>query len=218
MPTNPHDPNQHGGHGPQNQDAPGYELTDVNVNGVVVFLSGLVGFLLVFFVFCFVMGKVINGQLIKADGPADKWHQAEAPGNSRQDLVSNPVIQQRQLQQVTSTFPEPRLEMDDGLQNTADLHAREDLFLEHYSSKAEGNRVRIPIERAMELVAQRGLPVNAHPTSEAPMVGDATPVVQAPLTDGFARTGYELDQIAAREQKMNFNRAEGTQAALTGEK
>ena len=42
----------------------------------------------------------------------------------------------------------------------ADLHAREDLLLNNYSwvDQAQG-KVRIPIERAMELIAQRGLPV-----------------------------------------------------------
>lgn len=223
MPTNEHNVNKHGVHGsqgPSNPDSPGYEVTDVNVNGVVVFLSGLVGFLVVFFVFCFVLGKLINGQLQKADGPTDKWHQLSAfagaatTNGKRQDLESNPEMQQKELQQVTKTFPEPRLEMDDGLQGTADLHAREDLFLDYYSSSPGETAIRIPIERAMELVAQRGLPVNPHtPAGETLMVGDAAPVVQAPLTDGFARTGYELDQIEAREQKMNFNRAESNEHA-----
>jgi len=34
------------------------------------------------------------------------------------------------------------------------------------------------------------------------------PQIQTPLTNGFARTGYELGVIEAREQKMNFGRAE----------
>ena len=38
----------------------GYETTDVNVGGVAVFLAGLFGFLLIFFLFCFFMGKAIN--------------------------------------------------------------------------------------------------------------------------------------------------------------
>jgi hypothetical protein len=40
------------------------------------------------------------------------------------------------------------------------------------------------------------------------MAGDGPAVVTAPLTMGFARTGYELDQMAAREQKLEFNQAE----------
>ena len=35
---------------------------------------------------------------------------------------------------MTTTFPEPRLDIDDGNQATADLHAREDLLLDHYST------------------------------------------------------------------------------------
>ena len=208
MPTN--DPNHelHERHShAQNPDAPGYEITDVNINGIVVFLAGLVGFLLVFFVFCWGLGKVINGALANADGPADKWHQAETKGGM--GLTSNPEFQQRKLQQLTEAFPEPRVDLDDGNQATADLHAREDLMLEHYSSIQNSSNVRIPIERAMELVVQRGLPVHQAPAAtEQKMAGDAEPQIQTPLTNGFARTGYEQTTIEAREQKMNFGRAE----------
>lgn len=220
MPTNDHDLNQpHRKKYTRSDETPGYETTDVNVGGVVVFLAGLMGFLVVFFVFCYVMGKVINGQLQEADGRADKWHQSAVANNGkRQDLASNPEMEQKELNRLTTSFPEPRLDIDDGNQATADLHAREDLLLDHYSvSPAEGQAIRIPIERAMELIAQRGLPVFTQPATVAPlMVGDARPEVQAPLTTGFARTGYELDTIEAREQKMDFNRAEsGAHAELT---
>ena len=206
MHTNDHDLDKHNAHGHTPED-PGYETSDVNVNGVVVFLSGLAGSVFVFFIFCFLMGKVINSALNKSDGPADKWHQIQlaggesAPKDLNKRLPSNPEMEQRELQQLTSTFPEPRVDNDDGNQATADLHAREDLMLEHYSSIPGQPGLRIPIERAMQLIAQRGLPVHAAPAgTEAKMFGDADPHIQAPLTDGFARTGYELDQIEARKQ------------------
>ncbi|HEY0161895.1 MAG TPA: hypothetical protein VGB69_04400 [Edaphobacter sp.] len=206
MPTNEHDHNPHNPHG-HTPDSPGYETTDVNVNGIIVFLAGLSGFVLIFFVFCFLMGKVINGALQKADGPTDKWHQAEQSGVK--GLTSNPELEQKQLQKLTEAFPEPRVDLDDGNQQTADLHAREDLMLEHYSSSSDRDGIRIPIERAMELVAQRGLPVHANAeTTEVKMAGDVEPQIQTPLTNGFARTGYELEQIEARKQKMDFSRAE----------
>jgi hypothetical protein len=218
MPTNDHDLNQPGSHDPkvQNSDSPGYEVTDANVNGVVVFLAGLGGSLLVFLVFCFVLGGVINKAIRKSDGPTNKWSQvstfegAAANGGKRQDLASDPEIEQKQLQQLTATFPMPRLDNDDGEQSTADLHAREDLLLDHYSvSQDENGSIRIPIARAMELIAQRGLPVSSPVASAAPlMAGDEVPVVQAPLTTGFARTGYELDTIKARAEKMTYNKAE----------
>jgi hypothetical protein len=206
MPTNEYDPKPRDLHGAADPDHPGYEVTDVNVNGILVFISGLVGSLLVFFLVCFLLGRVINNQIQRADGPADKWHQV--PEAKLGNLANNPDLQQRELGRISTTFPQPRLEMDDGFQNTADLHAREDLFLNFYSRSPNTQALRIPINRAMELIAQRGLPVTEHPTSQPLMVGDSVPTVQAPLTTGFARTGYELDQIEAREQKMDFNRAE----------
>jgi hypothetical protein len=66
----------------------------------------------------------------------------------------------------------------------------------------------------MEIIAQRGLPVNAQAgTTAVEMVGDEKPTVQAPLTSGFARTGYELETIEAREQKLNYGKAEGATKA-----
>lgn len=218
MPTNDHDTTKPAAHDPHVRDAesPGYETTDVNVGGVSVFLAGLFGFVLVFFVICFVLGRVINTALERQDGPTSKWHQlsafagAETTGGKRQDLASDPDMQQKQYQQMTSTFPEPRLDIDDGNQATADLHAREDLLLDNYSVvPGAAGSVRIPISRAMQLIAQRGLPVNTQAaTTTVQMAGDETPLVTAPLTSGFARTGYELDVIEARAQKMSYGKAE----------
>lgn len=219
MPTNDHDLNQPGAHDSHVRDAesPGYEVTDVNASGIAVFLAGLFGSVIVFFLFCFVMGKVINSAIEKSDGPTTKWNKlsafagAETTNGKRQDLASNPEMQQKEFQQMTSTFPEPRLDIDDGNQATADLHAREDLLLNYYSvTPAENGLIRIPISRAMELIVQRGLPVNAQAAvATTEMAGDEKPVVQAPLTSGFARTGYELETIEAREQKMSYSKAEG---------
>jgi hypothetical protein len=58
--------------------------------------------------------------------------------------------------------------------------------------------VRIPIERAMELIAQRGLPVAPAEPQTTLMVGDSKPQVTEPLTDGFARTAYEQDLAKGR--------------------
>ncbi len=212
MHTNNDDLNQH--HGPADAENPGYETTDVNTGGVAVFLAGLFGFVIIFFFVCFFLGRLINNQITKQDGEPNKWHGGVEAGikGKRQNLAPNPVMQQKELQKMTAAFPTPRLDTDDGNQSTADLHAREDLFLDHYSV-AEGSvtTVRIPINRAMELIAQRGLPVVTAVTTAAVMTGDVKPVITAPLTTGFARTGYEIDTIESREQKMNFAKAEGSE-------
>src|SRR5277367_823897 len=188
MPTNDHDLNQPAPHDlhVRDSDHPGYEVTDVNAGGIAVFLAGLLGSVFVFFLLCFGLGALINNGIKKDDGPTTKWNTlsafagAETTGGKRQDLASNPEMQQKELQQVTSIFPQPRLDIDDGNQATADLHAREDLLLDHYSVVPnEGGSIRIPIARAMELIAQKGLPVSAPAaTTAVQMAGDEKPVVQ----------------------------------------
>ena len=223
MHTNDEQPLHGHGHtlagGEVDSEHPGYEVTDVHVGGIVVFLAGLIGFVLVFFVFCFGMGKVINRAIERQDGPANKWNAQPAPPTvsggkvapvGREDLASNATMEQRDSAQVVNQFNiGPRLDADDGNQGTADLHAREDLLLNHYSS-IDGGGVRIPIDRAMQLIAQRGLPVSAAAKTEgAKLTGVKAVEVHAPLTNGFARTGYELDTIETREQKLKMAKPEG---------
>ena len=196
---------------------PGYEVQDVNVTGISTFLAGLFGFVLIFFVFCFFMGKAINNILLKQDGEPNKWQanlsQAGATphGDKREDLKSNAAMEQNQLAAISQTFPMPRLETDDGNQDVADLHAREDLLLDYYSTSSDlpAGTIRIPIDRAMQLIVQRGLGTPAAaPQPEKLMAGETAPVVAAPLTDGFARTGYELDTIEARNERNTYEHAE----------
>jgi len=221
MPTNNEfDPGLPSVQGPRDAENPGYETQDVNVGGIVTFVAGLVGFVAVFFFFCFLLGKIINYALIEHDGPIDKWHTATNSlgytehGKPRQDLASNAVIQQKQLSAMSNAFPSPRLQTDDGNQDTADLHAKEDLLLQNYSTSGDlpAGTVRIPIERAMQLIVERGLPKPPTSATSAPlMAGESRPTISAPLTTGFARTGYELQTIETREQRNDFNRAEAKQ-------
>jgi hypothetical protein len=217
MPTNDFDPGLPTFQGPHTAENPGYEVEDVNVGGIVTFVGGLAAFVVVFFFFCFLMGKIINYKILELDGPTDKWH-AQAPslgstphGEKREDLTSNAAMEQKQLAEMANSFPGPRMQADDGNQDTADLHAREDLLLDNYSSGSDlpAGEVRIPIERAMQLVVERGLPKPATAVAEAPlMVGETKPMVSAPLTTGFARTGYEQQTIEARNQKNEYEKAE----------
>ena len=176
----------------------GYEGTDVKVSGIVVFLTALGIFVVVTAVLCVGIGKVINNELAKADGPTTKWNH---PVDVRKlgNLASSPELQQ-QFAQLAHRFPSPRLQTDDGMQEIADMHAKEDLLLDNYSyvDHAKGT-VRIPIERAMELIAQRGLPVSAQTIEKSTLANDEIPAVKEPLTDGFARTGYEQEQTVKAE-------------------
>lgn len=196
-------------------DHPGYETTDVNVNGVIVFVAGLFATLIVFFFVCYGLGKLINSLYAKQDGPENKWHMTGTngiPPLSRGNLTSNAKIEQEQLRQITASFPEPQPSNDDEFQQTADLHAREDLYLDHYSTiDDDPNAIRIPIQRAMQLIAQRGLPVEVQTNQAEHLAHDEQPAIQEPLTIGFARTAYEEMNIAARQQQVEAGKAEAAE-------
>jgi hypothetical protein len=178
----------------------GYEQSDVRVSGIVVFLSALAILVVVLATVGYGVGKVINAYLNKQDGPDTKWSKSveiRQLGN----LPNNPAMQKK-MAELTQTFPMPRVQTDDGNQDVADLHQREDLLLDNYTAvDGKPGKVRIPIERAMQLVAQQGLPVAPAATVQPLMTGEQKPTVTAPLTNGFARTAYEQEQAAAETAK-----------------
>jgi hypothetical protein len=192
---NPHEPERNK---PEEVDASkGYEATDVRVSGILVFLVALSIFAAVTAAMAYGVGKMLDARMAKEDGPPSKWAKTV---DVRQlgDMPNSPELQNK-VATLMQQYPTPRLQTDDGAQDIADLHAREDLLLNSYSwvDQSQG-KVRIPIERAMDLIAQRGLPV-APTIEQAPlMTGDLKPQVLFPLTSGFARTGYELDQAEAQ--------------------
>jgi len=185
-------------HGPEEIDVEaGYEKTDVRVTGIVVFLTALAVFVAVTGVLCYGIGMVLNAELNKEDGPNSKWTKT-AEIRQLGNLPTNPDMQHK-VAELTQSFPTPRVQLDDGNQDVADLHAREDLLLNNYTwvDKGQG-KVRIPIELAMQLVAKNGLPVAPDASHATALTGDGKPgVVTAPLTNGFARTSFEQEQAAS---------------------
>ena len=188
-------------HGPEPEEidaSQGYEQSDIRVTGIIVFLTALAILVVVIAVLSYGVGKVINAELNKEDGPTNKWTKT-ADVRQLGNLANNPEIQNK-MAAITQQFPTPRVQTDDGNQDVADLHLREDLLLDNYTRiDGQPGKVRIPIERAMELIAQRGLPLAPAVQKAAPLTGDQEPTVTAPLTSGFARTAYEQDVDAQRE-------------------
>jgi hypothetical protein len=180
----------------------GYEARDVRVSGVVVFLTALGIFAVLSALLAYGLGKFINRGIAHDDGPKNRW---AAPVDLRPlgNLPSSPAMRQK-LGNLTNGFPLPQLQTDDGLQDLAELHAREDILLDSYSwvDSAQG-KVRIPIDRAMELIAQRGLPVAPAVDHEKLLAGEHKPSITAPLTTGFVRTGYEQEQAQAVEARQS---------------
>jgi hypothetical protein len=192
-------------HAPEEIDAAaGYEKTDIGVTGIVVFLTALAIFVAVTGVLCYGIGYVFNKHLNAEDGPTSHWvDQKQADVRQLGNLPANPEMQ-RKVAEITQNFPTPRVQVDDGNQDVADLHVREDLLLDNYSwADRSRGKLRIPIERAMELLVTSNALKTVAPTQAAPLLtGDSKQgVVTTPLTDGFARTGYEQDQAQQEATK-----------------
>ena len=195
-------------------ESPGYEVSDVNTKGVVVFVGGLMAFLVVFFVLCYAMGKAINFGLLRQDQQTAAKNPLSAPSERAiqkrgESLQNNPEQEQRNAAAIAQSFPTPRVPTDDDNQETADMHAREDLLLEPYTAvsadEAAAGTVRIPIEQAMQLIVKRGLPMASTQVNQVQtsLTGDKQYIATVPLTNGFARTSYELDQMESREQRLS---------------
>jgi len=176
----------------------GFERSDIKITGILVFLASLGVLVAVTGVLCFGIGKVINARMNREDGPNSKWTQTV---NIRQlgNMPNNPEMQNK-VAELAQQFPTPRVQTDDGNQDVADLHARESLLLDNYTwVDAEHLRVRIPIERAMELLAQHGIQVAPAAQLSAPITGVERPTVHAPLTNGFAATAFEQEEARTAE-------------------
>jgi hypothetical protein len=137
----------------------GYERSDIGAAAVLYFLLGLaVAGLLVYF--------VVDGLYSYLDKRSEAQ---QAPVNA---LVTNAPADTRNISEKyeEKAFPDPLLEKDE-FTKINELRVREDRTLSSYDyiDKNAGT-VRIPIERAMDLVAQRGLPVRGQTAAAAPAV------------------------------------------------
>lgn len=129
-----------------------FEREDLSSKSVFAFLAGLA----VMLVLCSFLVAGI-------------YHYLDAQEKAHQP-VQNPLLpaasaDTRSLnygkteEQIKTTFPEPRLESTERTEIN-DFRMREEKTLNSYGWVDEkAGTVRIPIERAMQLVAERGLPV-----------------------------------------------------------
>ena len=138
-------------------DEPEFEREDLSANSVLLFLVGLA-------VVCVLVVLALKGMYGYLDGY-----------ESRHEPVQNPLVQTTANTRDVSPadvakFPQPRLETNEP-REINDFRLPEERTLHSYGwvDQQEGV-VRIPIARAMELVAQRGLPTRPQ-ASAVPPVG-----------------------------------------------
>jgi hypothetical protein len=127
-----------------------YEHSDIGAAAILYFLAGLaVALLLAYF--------VVDGLYHYLDKRAEA---EQAPVNP---MVTTAPADTRRIPKdyPNEAFPDPKLEEDErGQLNGIRLKEEQTLSTYDYVDKNAGT-VRIPIERAMDLIAQRGLPTRA---------------------------------------------------------
>jgi hypothetical protein len=150
-----------------------FERRDITVAGVVYFMVGLA-------VVAILIHFIVAGMYKYLDHRFESQQRAVSP------LVTNPIRDTRTLppefktdsegsdyeKYLQKSFPEPQLEIDERTElNKVRLYEENRLSTYDYIDKDAGT-VRIPIERAMDLLAQRGLPTRTQP-------GDSTAVANS---------------------------------------
>ena len=163
----------------------GHEVRDVNVKAVLGFLFALAICGIAVFAICLGIYKAFNSYMEKQDGPPATWnattqrHEAEQSSLLQKQGANNTQIEQSQYESRVETFPQPRLQTDD-VRDMQMLRDQEDLQLDNYFwADKQAGKVVIPVDRAIEIIAQRGLPAQENAQS--------VPQVSAPYTLGVTR-------------------------------
>ena len=147
---------------------PDYERRDIGIVAVLYFMAGLA-----------IAGILIH--FIVAGMYRYLENRSEAQQKSVSPLVTNPVRDTRTLppqfktdaegtdyqKYLEKSFPAPQLEIDERTElNKVRLYEENTLSTYDYVDKDAGT-VRIPIDRAMDLLVQRGLPTRSQSDAAA---------------------------------------------------
>ncbi len=140
---------------PMHNQGVGFEREDLTTKSVVAFLVGLA-------VFVLVVHFVLKVSFVYADRYYTAHEKAEPLTVRPQDphLVTPSDVEK---------FPQPRLETDERVE-IFPFRESEEKQLNSYGTDAKTGAIHIPIDRAMELVAQRGL-------NTTPKTGEAPPAI-----------------------------------------
>ena len=135
-------------------DHDGFEQEDLSSRSALYFLAGLV-------LVCLVVYLIVFGMYRFLDSYA----------TAHQPPMSPMVIPEADTRAVTpqnaETFPQPRLEENERTQFRSFIEDQDRKLATYDWVDKDRGTVRIPIDRAMELIAQRGLPVHQESASSA---------------------------------------------------
>ncbi len=127
-------------------EEPEFEREDLGAKSIITFLVALI-------IGCVLVAILLKGMYSLLDKYETKHQPAQSP------LVQQTTADTRTVQPGDVTkFPQPRLESHETVEIEA-FRLHEAQILHSYAwIDQQAGQVRIPIDRAMELLAQRGLP------------------------------------------------------------
>ena len=146
-----------------------FERRDIGAKGILYFLAGLAGVTLLIVLFLVGMYKILDKRE-RANQPVLSPLITSSPADTRVITPNHPE----------KAFPDPRLETDErGQLNKIRMDEEQTLASYGWIDEKAGT-VRIPIERAMDLVVARGLPTR--PQGPEKQEGAAQPPLAPPTT------------------------------------
>jgi hypothetical protein len=138
----------------EHNEGTGFEREDWNAGTVYAFLGGLA-------VVCLLVYFVLRGMYAYLDARSQASQPPQNPLVTARGPTARNQPRAEVQTQIKNTFPDPRLEENERQEiNQFRLGEEETLNSYGWVDQPAGV-VHIPIERAMELVAQRGLPTRS---------------------------------------------------------
>lgn len=156
----------------------GHEASDINVKAIFGFLlflmiGGLVTHVALWGMYVFLdkrAAKMNEGVTTPVQAQVESQRSQSGPkkvAQSGQVGAERPETMKETVERLQATFPAPRLQ-DDDVRDMNMMRSSENKLIHGYTwiDKNTG-AVRIPVERAMEVLAERGLPNVAGETPQA---------------------------------------------------
>jgi hypothetical protein len=143
----------------------GFEQEDLSSRTALYFLAGLVLVGLVVYLIVFGMYRFLDSYATAHQPPMSPMVKREA--DTRAVTPEN-----------AETFPQPRLEENERTQLRSFIEDQDRKLATYDWVDKDRGTVRIPIDRAMELIEQRGLPVHAEGASSAQSSGAQSSTAQ----------------------------------------
>ncbi len=147
-------------------DHDGYEHEDLNPKGPFYFMAGLVLLGLVIYLIAFGIYRFLDSY--------DSAHQPPLSPMATPEADTRVVTHEE-----TQSFPQPRLEVNERTQLRSFIEDQDRKLATYDWVDKDKGTVRIPIDRAMELIVQRGLPVHPGGSSSVPSSGAKSSAAQS---------------------------------------